>query len=834
MAVGHMVLNRVRVSYHFRAAQKDCRHLLVIFSGFRPPGTVDFGGSSVRGLRSNILWLIDDFDGHNAYYLRAFGGRDVTEAVAALIEHFRDELGLLKGQVTLAGFSKGASAAIFYGVRFGYRNVVAAVPQFKIGSYVENFWSKDLASMGGAGAVAELDHLLEQAIAEDTDSARNVYLITSPEDDQYTTEALPLASLLQRYDNFNLVISHTPFIREHIQVTRYNVPLILSLLTLLGDGVAPRLERVDRDAVSERQIGFWKGHPELGQFSNVTVNGSAVEAGQLALSNATGEFKAEITRVSLDSGVLDFEGFAVFAGKPVTGYGQLAATLRLSSARHEIDVKLGGKQNSDLSLRLFDGALVDYSFAGITSSGNTGIPLAALPFGRYRVGLSARQGELHGQIEFMPAPRHEYWGLARDKVVGTVCVDGKWELLALPVIGRRSTDCYFEEVVCELVEGRLFVEGYFAPRGRTLSKYGDVSFSLSLVRPGDQDPVSRVIRTVPLATGTKRDVASRSGEEFRDQNKGYYATPKYEGVAIDQLAEGEYELYVNARMKDDVMSFQLKRHLNVTGSWDVGRKPSFGIIGACVTRDNFSSRVVPRWRDDFVLQGSHYQMALVSLMSSPLVFDQHEFADLDAHSREATRRDFTKEYLQELVRDNPDYLLVDTRTDARFGVLEFAGSWITNNVWKLGASRKYRSMGSQERVSMASDPQSYIGLFREACKRLAQFLEEHNLNTQILLVSAREVQGFRGRAGTGRFPGAAKRMFNTYWSALDEVALDVFKCPRIEPMDGQVFASSDHPWGKGPLHFEDRFYSNFRAQLLTATGYRSHLELQHRAQSSVS
>ena len=59
------------------------------------------------------------------------------------------ELGMEKDQVTVTGFSKGGSAALYYGLKLGIRNIICAVPQIYIGNYIDNNWKHVAEHMMG-------------------------------------------------------------------------------------------------------------------------------------------------------------------------------------------------------------------------------------------------------------------------------------------------------------------------------------------------------------------------------------------------------------------------------------------------------------------------------------------------------------------------------------------------------------------------------------------------------------------------------------------------------------------------------------------------------------
>ncbi|MFF8818884.1 DUF6270 domain-containing protein [Leucobacter sp. NPDC015123] len=813
----------IEVKYIFRPAQKDCRHLIVLFSGFRSLGSVDFAGSTVKNLRANVLWLVDEFDGHRSYYVRGYGGDDVANAVRGTIEYFRSSLGLPKSQVSLAGFSKGGSAALFHAITGDYDRVLATAPQLRIGTYVANHWEEDLDAMGGRRAIEFLDSLLESAIRADENTSRNIYLITATADEQYASEARPLAELLERYENLTVIVSETPFITTHVDVTRYNVPLVLSLLTLFSEGFTPQLTQAEGTQNADARANV------TGQALTPTLalrNGSLAHPPLAKYCEPTHTFRAAISMVTLEGGVLNFEGFAYFQGVPVDAYGQIATSLIILGADKRWTIRLGGTNDPKLSLQEFCQRHIDYSHAAITTISHTGIPLHDLPTGRYSLSLESIQNTLSATSDNVKVAEHSTWTLFDKTIAGTYQnAAGTWELLVLPAVGREAVDSYFEERVCELIDGRLFLEGYFVPRGLTLSRWQDIRFSLTIVEPGTGDPNHRILCSMPLATGSKADASSRSGEGWRDQSKGYYATPHYRGVQLGDLPGGNYELFVTARTGDNTQSARLQKTLKVSGQWRIGEMPRFGVIGSCVTRDNFSSRIVPGWKKDYTLHGANYQMSLVSLMSGAVHFDDKKFSDLDPHAFEATKRDFTKEYLDEIADDRPHYLLLDTFADARFGVVADGDSWVTDNVWKLGQSAAYEDFADSRRVSPALDLPQFSQLFRSACARLRLFLDANSPETQVIVVRSRNASAFRGLSSTGSFSTDPGRQLDLARGHLEDIALQELDAASIDLSTESEFASSDHPWGRGPVHYERTYYKQFREKLLRLIGYEAQFSL---------
>ncbi|MFI9599421.1 hypothetical protein ACIHCX_05970 [Streptomyces sp. NPDC052043] len=240
------------VEYRFTHAKSGNRHLVVVFANFSAPEEYGWSNGVFDNVRANILWIRDRFDGMNSYYLCKEMDFTLAESVAALILNVMRSLSLTPDDVTLWGGSKGGSAALYFGLRHGFRNIVSIVPQFLIGTYVRKTHPRVAAFMLGAGVPEEnvraVDAILPELVRSETSRTANIYLLSSPQDEQYGEQVEPFLGLFQRYENFNFILSESPFITDHTQVTRRNVPALMGILNLLVDGLPPRLGHVRNGA----------------------------------------------------------------------------------------------------------------------------------------------------------------------------------------------------------------------------------------------------------------------------------------------------------------------------------------------------------------------------------------------------------------------------------------------------------------------------------------------------------------------------------------------------------------------------------------------------------
>ncbi|MEU3095121.1 hypothetical protein ABZ690_09900 [Streptomyces sp. NPDC006967] len=228
------------IEYEFTPAAGDHRGLLVVFSSV---GSKYGFGNALSGVQCNVLRIRDRFDGGTSYYVCRDMDFSVSDAVEELISSYAERLGQSRDSVVLAGSSKGGSAAIFYGLKYGYRNIVASTPQYYIGSYSQGHGVLGAYVLGEGEPqenVDRLDAVLSTLLAEDENHDRNIYLVSSTQDYQYEQEVVHFLPALRKYSNFNLFMVQSPAFVKHAEVTRQGLSVILSVIYALTEGTTPR------------------------------------------------------------------------------------------------------------------------------------------------------------------------------------------------------------------------------------------------------------------------------------------------------------------------------------------------------------------------------------------------------------------------------------------------------------------------------------------------------------------------------------------------------------------------------------------------------------------
>lgn len=360
------VIRGVEIKYRFKPRKYDTAHLIIVFSGFGAGGEFTYDFANVLGdCSANVLWIKDDFNGHCSYYLFNVHDNWLYFAINEFIECQLSALGLRRDQCTLAGFSNGGSAALYYGLRFEYANIIATVPQTFIGSYVKNNWPEVASHMMGVVSrekIGNLDDQISGLIHNPSNLRKNIYLLTSESDGQYPVEIEPHLPAFEKFSNFNLLLSRSILVRAHNQVTSHHVPLLLGIMNLLADGAVPKFGRTEL----------------LGDQGSSIVS-----------SAKNGEVIALLRKIKIYESKIFPEGVSIIRGCNCANYSDISVGLILvRDDGVEFCYPLAKAHRPSLTREFYDGRFVNYDKGWFASYRFAGINLNDLEAGKYFMSIS--------------------------------------------------------------------------------------------------------------------------------------------------------------------------------------------------------------------------------------------------------------------------------------------------------------------------------------------------------------------------------------------------------------------------------------------------------------
>ena len=187
--------------YLFLEGHPDTRELIVVFSGFHLANQAKYNYvRALSGTQSHRVYVLDDFGERGCYYLGADKDFLVERSVVRMLDAVLAELGFDRSQAVLTGSSKGGTAALYYGVRHGYR-VLAAAPQTRIATYLTKESRTASVARLIAGSLTDEDMAwLDEVVPEAVRHAAyrpDIELFTSDGDAQQPVHVTPMVTLLR-------------------------------------------------------------------------------------------------------------------------------------------------------------------------------------------------------------------------------------------------------------------------------------------------------------------------------------------------------------------------------------------------------------------------------------------------------------------------------------------------------------------------------------------------------------------------------------------------------------------------------------------------------------
>ncbi|MFF5301044.1 hypothetical protein ACFY5F_16945 [Streptomyces sp. NPDC013161] len=471
-----------------------------------------------------MLWIRDTFDGHYSYYMCRGMNFDIETAVLGLIERTMGQLGLTRDQISVLGVSKGGSAALYFGLKYGFRNIVTVVPQFLVGSYVRDRAETGRYMLGDDMPQSHVD-LLDGAIPELLKAyggqGHNVYLFTSEADEQYETEISPHLQLFWACENFNLIRTNSQLVRQHGEVSGYNLPLMLGVLSALSDGAQPRLGFVENGDAQVNSVERQRYLADLrsGEALTAVLNKQDIRGNNLILS-----------------------GHAFLPGESPHGEFPTTKSLVVEGGGRHWEWPLATVEAKHTYSLYFDRYARDYADGGFEPEAKTGIPMTGIPGGAYDLSVRVtspaegidRRTKLVARRPF--DIRRPFGGLE----ISLVGDEERVRLLRRPVIGHFSQETAFSLEKSWLKERTLHVERVFFVHGIEAAAHGHASYYLVL--RGAQ-------ATYSFRLGMSRKPAVvrphvRRGD-FGSYEFAYFATSGYKGIALTNAVPGEYEVFIS-------------------------------------------------------------------------------------------------------------------------------------------------------------------------------------------------------------------------------------------------------------------------------------------------
>lgn len=443
------------------------------------------------------------------------------------------------------GLFEGGFAALYLGIKYRFQNVLASAPQLFVGSHTQRHRPVIFEHLTAEGSPEEqqvLDGLLPEAIAADTDKDRNIYLFSSPEDQFHAEQIVPGLPLFSGYANFNYIETHSDLVNEHSDVTRYNLPLILSTMYALADNVPPH----------------------FGVLRNGKRLAPQRAAQQLADQQAAGEVVANLVSCRTGPDRLFPAGVAFPKGHNIGHPTAAPAQLVLTGAAGSFAYPLERTSNRSLYFRYFEDAFADYRYAQFRTPQDAGIDVSELPEGRYRLELELYSEDGPVRVPYTAAEQVEAEVNCGPRLVRLRSDSAGSRVDKRPITGQTAAQSDIALHRTWVRGNLLHVEGPFAIRGVEMPDWGAGFYYLLLSNSSGTYSFS-------LGTGRVEAHMDPSGDGLSDYTHAYFATHDFAGIDTSLLPAGDFRLAVSLSSAGVIASSHALATLRIRATPEGGR-----------------------------------------------------------------------------------------------------------------------------------------------------------------------------------------------------------------------------------------------------------------------
>ena len=246
----------------------------------------------------------------------------------------------------------------------------------------------------------------------------------------------------------------------------------------------------------------------------------------------------------------------------------------------------------------------------------------------------------------------------------------------------------------------------------------------------------------------------------------------------------------------------------------------FTVFGSCTCRDVFYSEINKNYKDFFEIGPTGIRLSIISIMQEPVEFEEEDIEIFPKTGKNINfttwiKKDLKKTFLEDLKRENFEYLLMDTYYDTNYGIVDIGNNrYLTNNI-RLNETAFYENLEYKRVLTIYDNTEEYFEIWKKHCNIFFEFLKENCPNTKVILNPSRHVYRKLNEDGTiiesERFKRECEK-FNPYRDLFDEYIIKNFDVDVLY-FDEDTLANENNFWGCSSLHFAPQYFEGITDQL---------------------
>ncbi|MBE0313571.1 hypothetical protein HA450_00095 [Xanthomonas citri pv. punicae] len=246
-------------------------------------------------------------------------------------------------------------------------------------------------------------------------------------------------------------------------------------------------------------------------------------------------------------------------------------------------------------------------------------------------------------------------------------------------------------------------------------------------------------------------------------------------------------------------------------------KIKIACYGSCITRDNFNSKLNPDYKRIYECVATSEHSSLISMVAPRVEYDDAKLdftlSENSPRNKEIAIKDFDRSFLNDLVKTQPDYLIMDFFPDVFFGVVFSEDKIMTKNDWYLCNTTFYNELPNKFILKLDQNSQEYLSVWIPALINFMNFMEKNVPDCQVIINKARFSNRILDDDSVYLLPSLDK--YNEIWNVLDNYVISKYGLKSIE-LDHSEYYLAKNPtlgWKIFHLHYLDNYYHDFLKSL---------------------
>jgi Family of unknown function (DUF6270) len=243
---------------------------------------------------------------------------------------------------------------------------------------------------------------------------------------------------------------------------------------------------------------------------------------------------------------------------------------------------------------------------------------------------------------------------------------------------------------------------------------------------------------------------------------------------------------------------------------------NIGVIGSCVSRDNFNSKFNAGYTRLFNCKLTINHIAFASLVSGKIDFNKEDIYLENSADADLILRELSRSYMEEIQNSDLDYLLIDFGTDIFYGILIANNNILTDDYRRVAKTKFYSQLENKRFLNLVNDPDEYFEIWRKSFDKFVEIINTIKPDVKIIINKARAVKKYRDNQGKIKEIVTVRNInrMNEMWDKFDDYAIKTYGFDYIDLSTKDYISYEDHPWeGQHPAHYIKEFYENFILEL---------------------